>query len=583
MTRNEDELALLQDFLDDYDNDVKITENYEFNQGDTINRIELYRASKFKSGDRDSQGNKKYFFNILNPQAGNVTKNIDLDTKDVRIISRNAKNRTKSMVASEMLYKWMKDSKFSIFLNKISETLPIYGSFVAKKVGSKIKYVPLKWIKFDPAVEDIANSPYIIEELYFQPYELRKMKSWDKEAMEELIEKHREAKNNEILVYELHCEMPNEFLGLPGEDYSKGVLYIGALGDAKRKGGNEENSKIAWKVLHRKAEKEYPYKKLNMFSVDGRALGLGLFEMLFDAQERWNEMANQKATSMKISNKKIFQTRDTNIASNILTDLLNGDILTVNSEVTPVAVEERNLAAYDREEANVEKIVRNNSAGFEIVSGESLPSRTPFRLGALLNQNAGKIFEFIREEVGIFVKEIIVDWVLPDFKKEMNREQIFQLFNADVIQEVIKGDNNRRINEAIKRYTILNGNFPSDEEVEFLRAKLEEDVTETEFVKILEGVLDFDFDVDVIVTGESYDVAQRVETTSNFIQLISQNPQIMQDPQLKKLLLSLAEDVGISPTVLSGGGKALLPSLGQIGAGATPPLGPGAGSPPLAR
>ena len=46
-------VTTLIDNLETFDRDVNITEGYNFNMPDVINRIELYRASKFESGEFD--------------------------------------------------------------------------------------------------------------------------------------------------------------------------------------------------------------------------------------------------------------------------------------------------------------------------------------------------------------------------------------------------------------------------------------------------------------------------------------------------------------------------------------------------
>lgn len=559
-------LEILQSYLKDFDQPVRISEGYDFVQPDMVARIELYRASQFASGPMDSQGNKKYFFNILNAQVGNATKNIDLDTKDILIRSEDGADRMKAMLARELLMKWMKDNKFGLLLNKLSEYLPAYGSFVVKKTPEGINYVPLKRLRFDPAIEDLQKSPYVIEELYFQPYELEKMKDkgWYSDCIDEITETARKEKSPQICVYEVHAEFPNEILGLGKKGYSRAVCYIGTVGDVRK---TSDNKPAATEILYSKVEKEYPYKKLNYINIDGRALGLGIYEMNLDAQERWNEIQNQKSSSMKISSKKLFWTADEMVESNVLTDLLNGDVVKSKNGLNPVATEERNLAAYNQEQSIIMDSVRSNSNAFEVLTGEGLPSGTPYRLGALMSQNAGKLFEFIRENVGLFIQEIVEDWILPDFKKEIVKEQIFEIFDADLIDELMTSDINRRLNEALKKFVILHGTYPSQDEVELLRGKMKDMTRESEFVKVIEGFLNFDFGIKVVITDENYNVNARVETTSNMIQLLAQNPQIMQDPQLKKLVLSMAEDTGLSPRLLSGTGApvAQAPALNQIG------------------
>lgn len=559
-------LEILQHYLDDFDQPVRISEGYDFVQPDMVSRIELYRASQFASGPMDSQGNKKYFFNILNAQVGNATKNIDLDTKDILIKSEDGADRTKAMLARELLMKWMADNKFGLLLNKLSEYLPAYGSFVVKKTPEGINYVPLKRLRFDPAIEDLQKSPYVIEELYFQPYELEKMKEkgWDLDCIDKITEAARKAKEPQICVYEVHSEFPNEVIGMGKKGYSRAVCYIGTVGDVRKL---DSQNPTPTEVLYSKVEKNFPYKKINYINIDGRALGLGIYEMNLDAQERWNEIQNQKSSSMKISSKKLFWTADEMVESNVLTDLLNGDVIKSKNGLNPVATEERNLAAYNQEQGIIMEGVRSNSNGFEVLTGEGLPSGTPYRLGALMNQNAGKLFEFIRENIGLFIQEIVEDWILPDFKKEIVKEQIFEIFDAELIDELMTSDINKRLNQAQAKFVMIHGIKPDETEVEILRGKMKDAVRESEFVRVIEDYLNFDFGIKVVVTDENYNVNARVETTSNMIQLLAQNPQIMQDPQLKKLVLSMAEDTGLSPRLLSGTGAptAQAPALNQIG------------------
>lgn len=574
---NKDDISRLQTYLDDYEQSVTISKGNDFNLKDTIEKIELYRASKFASGDRDSQGNKKFFFNIVNPQCGNVTKNIDIDRSNIRAVAENGKDAVKSMIYTAELKQWMKDSKFGSLLNKVSEFLPVYGSVILKKVGTDVTFIPIRSLKFDPAISnkkasfDI-QSPYIIEEHHMQPDEIEKMDKWDKEARKEVVDFFREKqeanKITDALVYEFYAEFPNKELGLKGDGYSKGVKYIayGEYIDEKKK------TQIFAKELFAKKVEKFPYKKIDYFRIEGRALGLGVIEMLFDSQYRWNEMANQKANSMKLSSKHLFQTRDDTVEDNIMSDLLDGDIIKVRSEITPIATEERNLGAYSQEERNIMDIVRSNANAFEVMTGESMPSGTPFRLGAMLNQNAGKLFEFIRENLGLFLEEVITEWVLPEFEKKATVEHIFELYDSETIELIVERDANRRINEAIKNYVINNGTSPTKQEVEIIKEHEMSNRKDVQFVKIIKGWLRFDKTIRIDPTGEQTNTQQKVESISNFIQLLAQNPAVMTDPRLKKMLDKLAEEVGLSPALLAGGPQ-MQPSLAELGAG------PGVGSP----
>jgi len=544
----------LNKYLSDYEKDADITEHYSFNFKKTINKIELYNASKFISGDTDSQGNHKYFENIANPQCGNATKNIDLDRKNIEVHSNNGKDRLKAMIYNNELKYWMRKANIGVLLNKIVENLPKYGSVVLKKVGKDIKMIPLKQLIFDPAVSNIDNdfdikSSYIVQEHNYSVRELEKEKKWDKKKIKEIAKKMRRARENEITVYEVYAEMENKYIkGVSGKGYSLGMAVV----------CDDE-------VLYTHKIKKFPYKKVDYLTIEGRALGLGIIEMLFDPQRRWNEMCNQKALSMKLGSKHIYQSRDTTVASNVMTDLLDGEILKVNSEITPISTEERNLGAYNQEESKLMSVIRSLANAHEIMTGESLPSRTPFRLGALMNQNAGKLFEFIRENLSLFLEEVINEWVLPQFEAGIVKEHIFEFYDAKTIRLLVERDVNRRLNIAIKNYVISSGEYPTKEEVDMLKETLLSQHNDTEFAKMVEGYLDFDKTLIVDISGESTNRTVELESMTNFMQLLGQNPILLQDPQFRPMMEEIAGKIGINPTLIPEGQPTAMPPLNASG------------------
>lgn len=319
----------------------------------------------------------------------------------------------------------------------------------------------------------------------------------------------------------------------------------------------------SWILFVKKIDK-FPYKKLDYLTIEGRALGLGVIEMLFDPQQRWNEIANQRAVSMKLASRHVYQTRDAQVEKNLMTDILDWDIIKVNSEITPVDTSERNLAAYNQEEQSLMWVVRSLANAFETMTGESLPSWTPYRLGVMLNENGGKLFEFIRENCGNFLEEVFIDWIIPDFEKTITEKHIFELLDQEAIEYIVEKDVNRRVNDAIKKYVINTWYFPPQEDIDIIK-QAETGNNKTLFIEIVKGYLDFDYDLEINITGESVNIANRVETISNLLQLLAQNPQIAELPQTKKLFQRLLDDVGFSGADIW---KWQMPALNQVNPGA---------------
>ena len=550
-------LNKLQECLKDFESSVQITEGYSFNTKKTINKIELYRASKFESGDYDSQGDKKFFFNIITPMCGNATKFIDIDRKDVIVKPLDGEDeRVKAMLYSTELRQYMDRRNIGLLFNKSSDTCPWYGSFILKKVGDKLKYVPLKNIYFDPSISNHddsydLNSPYVIEEHNMTVSDLVDMvsKGWDKKVVDELIDCYKKEKKP-IKVYECYWYAEDE----AKETYYKEMCFISTYGKEKAY------------VLYKKKVDKFPYKKWDFITIEGRGLGLGIAEQSFDGQIRWNEMANQKAKSMKISSKHIFQTRDTQIEGNILTDVLDGDIIKVRSEIQPLVNEERNLQAYKMEEDNVMNITRATANATDMLMGEQLPSRTPFRLGVMQQQNATKFFDFIRQNHGMFWDEVLEDWIIPEFEREANKEHLLEVIDPDTIDLLIERDVNNRVNKAVIKKVIITGNFPTKEEMDMVKEQLKDEAKRkpTQFVELMKDYFkDFKKHLTIDISGEQKATAQEVETMTNFLQLLAQNPGITQDPNLMKLLNGIASRVGLSPVSFSGQSQ-MQPSLGQV-------------------
>lgn len=556
--------SLLQLYLGQYEEPTEITEGYRFDMPKVINRIELYHASKFKTGDRDSQSNKKYFFNITNPQCGNATKNIDIDRSEITVRPERKHDRIKAMLYNDRLKWWMKDKNIGALLNKISEQLPIYGSIILKKVGDDIKLVPMAKIKMEPSLSNKENnhdinSVFVIEEHNMSASDIQgmKKKGWDAKIVDEFVAQMRKDRENTKLIHEMHTETPTK----KGEDWELTVSFLSKDGH----------------LFFTEKEDKMPYKKLDLFKIEGRALGLGITEILFDLQIRRNEMGNQKADSMRITSKTLFQTRDQNIDGNMLTDLLNGDIIIADQPITQIDTTERNLGAYAQEEQNIIKDTRDLTSAQEITTGESLPSRTPYRLGVLQLQQASKLFEFIKENNGIFIQEVFEEWVIPRFEKDIDKDMVFEIYDHKTLRAVVESDVNRRLNNGIKKIVLATGQYPPKQEIEFLKEALMGDADKPQFVETIKGYFkNFSKTLYIDITGEQHNTAQEVETMSNMLQLLAQNPAITQDPQLRDLLMGIATKTGIDPTILpSGQAPAQQPALNQ-----TSPLG---GQVPLAQ
>lgn len=547
----------LHSALNDFEQPVYITDGFYFNQYETLNQITLYSFSKFKTGDTDSQGNHKFFFNVVNPICRNATKQIDIDTKDIRIVDTNGNNRIKSLIYDTYLKDWMKLQGTGLLLNRLSDNLPRYGSVVWKFENGEIKQIKLENLIFDPAVNSIENvfdirSSYVIEKKYLQTFELEKMidAGWDAEAINDVLDEFRKRRENgkvggEILIYEMHIELPNAYFIEGAKGYSYYRIFI-AGNDAKK-----DFSLSKERILFYNKENKMPYKKVDYVTIDGRALGLGEVESQFDTQIRMNVMKNEKASSMLLGSKTIFTTADDTIERNIIQQTLNGDIMKVKSGLVPVVTDTRNLSAYAQEESSWMAQSRQISNNFESITGEQMATNTPWRSYNKMNQEGAKFFSGVKENMALFIRECFKEWLIPKFEKYIKDHsgQLFEIIDPNLITII----QNKLIEDKIGDYlsdTVFNtGFFPSTQDIDNMRNSLKAKQGRSVTVKIEEDLANFDKDIDIDITGEA--IRDNLDNKMLLVQMLSQNAQALQDPVVKRLVDSAMEDMGLSLNIFN--------------------------------
>src|SRR3990167_6599860 len=198
---------------------VKIGKYVDISIYEIIETITAYLNSKHITGDKDSLGRDKPFFNIITAAVNVWYRATDLDRKDMILRADKSGNELAAFVASIFLQKWIKKNRFGVFLNHSARTLAQYGSAIVKFVekGEKLICQVLSWnrVIIDPI--DFEAQP-VIEQIYKTPAQLRRMEEYDQEMVDQLIEAKttRRNLNNEnvdnfdefIELYQVDGELP---------------------------------------------------------------------------------------------------------------------------------------------------------------------------------------------------------------------------------------------------------------------------------------------------------------------------------------------------------------------------------------
>jgi len=129
---------------------------------------------------------------------------------------------------------------------------------------------------------------------------------------------------------------------------------------------------------------------------------------------------------MEIAARTVFWTDSETVENNVLQDMETGDILRVKQGETMQVLNSTpsSLPQLDNIRAKWDEQYSRATSTFEAVTGETMPSGTPFRALAIQNQESTAMFQYRMEEAGIFWRMIFTDWIVPHLKSKLSREHI---------------------------------------------------------------------------------------------------------------------------------------------------------------
>lgn len=554
--------------LDDYrSKKIEIVDGLMYSQYDTIKTIEYFSNDKYESGQKDDYGRDKPFYNINKFRVNVATRATDFDTKNIELVAENTSSYTKSWIMSREVDEWMKEHKFGKTMNRAGFIRAKYGGAVLKKIekNGELDIEVLSWKNTFNDQVDI-DGGMIGEIHYMSPVKLSKMKdTWDglAEHWDDLMKLAKtddtgnkdDYSDERVVVYEIEGEMPKHYIDETADDdeYSLQLHYV--AGD----------SKGAIYILHSQEIKESRYKYIPWMNIDGRSLGIGVVEEGIEAQVWTNDAVQMERDMMSFASKIFYQTNDETLEDNAMVEMDNGHIIKLADDgyfkqVNTVPTSFPELSSMVEK---WDKQYERTSSTFNAVTGETMPSGTPFRQTAILNQEASSLFSYRREEMGLFYEEVFEQWIIPHLSKKINREHILSSeFTQEQLKTIDTSFSRNRANQwAIEQ--VLDNKIVTQEKYENAQRMFQSVIAETKDQRFLKIPKDYFKDIaariSIITTGEQRNKAQMFESLANIINVISnsydpntQQFTILNNPTLAKLFSKVIEmaDVGISPAEL---------------------------------
>lgn len=443
---------LIREAEQDYINgNTQLSKYVDFSLKENIEKIDAYINSRHTSGSTDSLGREKPFFNIVTAAVNVWYRATDIDRKNITIKATNSRETVGAFLATVHLQNWMRKDNFGKFLNEWGRTLAKYCSAVSKFItndeGLHAEVVPWNRLIVDPIRFD---NNAVIEILELTPAQLRKKKGYDQKIVKKLIDsvssresidkQKKDTYSNFIKLYEVHGELPLSFITGKDDDEDTFVQQMQVVSFVE----NKENGKFDDYVLAKGKESKHPYMITHLIEEDGRVMGIGAVENLFEAQWMQNHTVKAIKDQLDLASKLIFQTSDGNfVGQNAINSIETGDIMihAPNQPLTQLANNAHDITSLQSFQQQW-KILGNEINGIsEAMLGETPKSGTAWRQTEAILQESHSLFEIMTENKGLDIERMMRTYIIPYLKKKM-----------DTTDEVVVTMNQYNIDKLNKMY-----------------------------------------------------------------------------------------------------------------------------------
>ena len=461
-----------------------------------LEKIHAYLNSTHISGRKDSMDRIKPFFNIVTSAVNIWYRATDLDRKNIKFKTKKNKKQMQTFFANTLLGDLMRKTNFGKFLNSWGLTLARYGSAVCKfveKDGELISEV-ISWHNLIVDAISFDNN-VVIEKLWMTPAQLRKNKNYNQDFVKQLIDSvgpretmddvQRDNKSEYIEIYEVHGELPLSLLKKAKgeepdeEDDDIFVQQMHVVSFISKKLPDTDEEYFDEYTLYAGKEAKSPYMITHLIPEDGRTLGRGAVENLFEAQFMVNHTVKQIKDQLDLASKLLFQTSDGNLAGqNVLKNIQSGDILkhAKNEPLTKLnndATDTGSLMAVKNDWMFLSKDITSTP---DASRGNTMPSGTAYRQVAALIEQSNDLFEIMTENKGLDLEEMLRKYHIPHLKKKMDTsEEITAILEDYEIKQIdaryVPTEAKKRAANKLKReilnkplQAIISGNLPTEED-----------------------------------------------------------------------------------------------------------------------
>ncbi len=449
-----------------------------------LNKIDAYWNSKHTTGDTDSQGRDKPFFNIVVAAVNVWYRATAIKLNKIKVRATKSKDTIDSFLANVLLQDWFRRENFGMFLSDWGRALAKYGSAVVKFVEKDGRLIPMvvPWSRLIVDAIDFDNNVKI-EVLELTEGQLRQNTAYDQDMVDKLCDARAarqtidgntiDTKSDYIKLYEVHGLLPLSYLTGKDKDADQYVQQMQVLSFVESK----QEGKFNDFTLYSGREKVDPNMITHLIKEDGQTLSIGAIQNLFEAQWMMNHSVKSIKDQLDLASKLIFQTSDGNfVGQNALTAIETGDILVhaLNQPLTQINNNSHDVSSLQAF-GNQWKALSNEINGIsESMLGNTAPSGTAWRQVETLLQQNQSLFEVMKDNKSFYLQQMLRTFVIPFLKKKMDTsEEVSALLDSYDIEQIdskyIKSKSIQNTNDRVKTKILNNEVVTPEEQAQILQ------------------------------------------------------------------------------------------------------------------
>ena len=508
--------------------EVFITENVSFSMRPLIRRLRKNYYGVYDQPKDKATGRKKIWSPITMVMCDAVTKNIDLDTKDILFRNKNKDSAEITDIVRATVKDYLDRSGFGQDLDLTLRTLAIDPVVVWKtqevtrngKTTISRKLVDVLNVFIDPSADSIQDAYRFTERVLMTKEEMEKQKGWKNVELAQPRENYHKydarltnvsGTSKLVDVYEMWGKVPEYFFTGNRKDTNEvdaRVVVSGLEGGKPILHLIEKNTKT-----DNDGNVIKPYEELWYRKLPWSWYGISPAWMVLDMQEYGNTILNVRANKAIVSQLGLFKLKNSaGVSQADFSKLVsNGVIKLANtSDLEVMQIPEPGVSSYKDEE--VAKLWASElTNAFDAVRGHSLPATATATGVVTEDRNAKSAYVLVKDAIGFFLERWIDRHVLTVVPKMIREKKYIRVESGLSGIEKLR---QRIVSHLAMQYledAFAQGRVPSETELLTSMDRAERKLSGDLFFEVVEDIITNGLDTDVQITNEEMDVAVTVQ------------------------------------------------------------------------